>query len=103
MKNNIYAPPDSILKPTYGKTSFRERAEMNRKYVREIIQYAEQYGKGKYKGKTVSFPMGDGYALYIIFDKKSLIHVDTGDAWHVPLAEYMPMKDMEKIAREYFF
>lgn len=39
--------------------------------------------------------------MYVIFDKRTLLHICTGDSWSSPLAEYMPMKELEKIAVEY--
>ena len=103
MKNNIYLPPESIPEPIYKGGPFEEYTKSEEKYIQDVISYAKNYGSGKYKGKAVLFPVGDGRAIYVIFDKKTLLHICVGDCWSSPLAEYMPMKELEKIAREYSF
>lgn len=101
MKNNIYSPPESIPEPTYAGEPFDEYLKIEEKYIQDVISYAKNCGKGEYRGKAVFFPVGDGKAMYVIFDKRTLLHICTGDSWSSPLAEYMPMKELEKIAVEY--
>lgn len=64
------------------------------------------YG-GENTGKIVNFPIGDGYATYMVAEsarKFALIHVPYGDGYSYPYIERLTKKDiMQKINNDFAF
>jgi hypothetical protein len=52
--------------------------------------------KGKHTGKTVRFPVADGYALYMLADGKRscLIHLAYGDGYTYRDVAFLPKKEI---------
>jgi len=74
-----------------------------KKYIEQIKQFAKKNGKGAEAGKEISFPVGDGKAIYIVLSLKpiKLIHLDIYDCWNFPYINRLTAKDIkEKIKQQ---
>jgi hypothetical protein len=97
----VYGAPESIVGPTIEDFSCMDGyAVKAATYEEQIANYCKNEGSGDSKGKAISFPVGDGKAVYIVFDNKTLIHVDTYDCWSITEAHARGLRkaDIEKLA-----
>lgn len=91
----IYSAPEGINAPTpdYTKPYDHDATE---EYEAAVKKWLLENGyTGPYTGDVALFPMGDGYARYMMGDKPRgsvLIHMQTGDAWHDENVAYLPKK-----------
>ena len=67
-------------KPRHELSPWRIKTD---KYIAELAEQAQQNGTDPLLGETISFPVADGYAQYMIWNTKplQLIHLEVGDAW----------------------
>lgn len=66
-------------------------------YIQRLKDWIKtNYGEGEYIGEEINFPVGDGYARYLIVSLKpaTLMHVPLGDAWNFPYAHRLTVKDI---------
>lgn len=47
-------------------------------------------------GKEIRFPVGDGYARYIVAKLKPVVLIHIGDAWHFEYANHLTASDVRK-------
>lgn len=82
---NIYAPWEDLEKelPELDFANKNWEKEEN-EWLDKLITRVREESDHELAGEIVTFPVGDGYARYVIFDKKDLIHIPLGDAWHDP-------------------
>mgnify|MGYP001598554740 CR=1 FL=1 len=74
-------------------------------YVRKIVAWAKANGRGPERGEEIRFPIGDGYACYVVLSLKpvQLIHLPVGDAWQYQYAHRLTAHDIRaKIAQGRF-
>jgi hypothetical protein len=64
-------------------------------YVAKIKAAAFKQGRGKYRGKEVTFPVADGRARYVVLSNKELIHLPVGDAWNYRYIEHIPFSEIK--------
>lgn len=84
-----FDPPDSIEEAMVdGKFSYDKMCAVEDAYINRLAAEACRRSSHELVGKTVRFPCGDGYAVYIVWDVKplTLVHVPVGDAWEIPAA-----------------
>lgn len=78
----LYRAPETIAVPKFDpKLSYQERKAQEDKYEQELISFCKENSKCPHAGSEIRFPIGDGFACYIVYDYRSLIHVETGDAY----------------------
>jgi len=102
MSAKIYNAPKEIKKPEFDFSNFnrKEHQEKEDKYIKDLEQYIRSKGfKGKNVGKTIQFPVADGYAVYMIIQMRPLMlmHVPIGDEWHYENVDLMTAKRVQEI------
>lgn len=83
----IYKAPAGFEAPEIGAASDWQAREQA--YIERLAAEARRLQPGNpLVGEVVRFPRADGYAQYLVWDTKplSLIHLEIGDAWHIPEA-----------------
>jgi len=98
----IYAPPKEVGNPPQFEPGgdFRKRMKDEEAWVAELAAWAKQNGNGSEAGEEIRFPVGDGYARYIVLSMRpvKLIHIPTFDAYSFQYANRLTAADIrEKI------
>lgn len=80
----VYGPPEGYdFVPSGDWSAWRKEENA---YMDKLRDWCKQNSASKNPlvGETIKTPVGDGYAVYMIFDTRpfELIHVPVGDAWH---------------------
>jgi hypothetical protein len=71
------------------------------KYVKEVKKYAKARSACNEAGEEIQFPVGDGYARYIVASLKpvELIHLNIGDQWHFQYVDRLTASDIKEKIR----
>lgn len=92
----IFSAPDTIKPPVFNVRNLVETKENEKKYIEAVKQYCltDNPKKDEYTGELFKIPMGDGYAMYMVYSMKPLhlIHLEIGDAWDSPYANNVTSK-----------
>ena len=101
----IFAPPESITPPNWDtKKSHKDNMAAEATYIENLAAYCKEIKPGNDKvGKTIRFPVADGYAVYMVAGLRpiELIHIPIGDAWEYEYAHRLTMSDiLEKIQKQ---
>lgn len=89
----VYAPPKEIPVPDLcAETWQKDHAE----FTERLRAWCQANGSGDMKGETISFPVADGQALYMIFSSRPLaiIHMPLADAYEFRYVERLTLKDV---------
>lgn len=78
-----YAPPSHLICPQFDAQNYSAYQQQCEKFELDLCQWAKENSTCPDAGKIISFPVGDGKALYVIFDYRSLIHIPTDDAYDI--------------------
>jgi len=102
MGAKIYNVPKEVKVPELNFNNFnlRKYEEDIKIFKQELIKYLNDIGyKESYVGETISFPVGDGKAEYMVFNLKPvmLIHLPIGDAWEFPQAHLLTKTEVLKL------
>lgn len=95
----VYSAPDSIKVPSYQWEKGREFNEQQTQayfgQLRDFLQKRNPKG-GPVVGKTIQFPVADGYAVYMVagLSPVELVHIPIGDAWEFQYANRLTKKDV---------
>ena len=81
---NVYAPPEGFESPNIDRSGDWQKQEQD--YIEGLKNWCKEHGKGTSRGEVVRFPVGDGYAQYMVFSGSALIHLPLGDAYQIPEA-----------------
>jgi len=100
----IYSTPKEIGDvPELGldvcdKKSIDAYFKKEEEYLKKVQEWCKKHGSGKYAGEVITFPVGDGKAVYVVWKLKpvSLIHVPLGDAWQFQYAHRLTAADVKK-------
>lgn len=88
MGATIFSAPESVgpVPAWESGMDFRVHLEAEKAWEEDVVKFARTFGTGKYAGEVYRWPIGDGYASYVIFRLKplELIWLETGDRWSVP-------------------
>ena len=89
----VYSGVDGIEVPHYSRENYQKDCDT---YIKDIQGFAKKFGKGKYKGKLINFPVADGYASYVILSLKpvKLIHINVMDGYHFQYVHRLTAKDI---------
>jgi hypothetical protein len=68
------------------KESFDDYRRRTESLLDELLAKATALPKEQVAGRIVSFPIADGYALYLVQKESPLVlqHIPVGDAWAIP-------------------
>lgn len=93
----VITAPKNIERPEY-KGDWKAYQADEERFVEDVKQLAREKGNGQYKGEEVRFQCADGYARYVVFSVSPpiLIHLETGDKWHAPIANYITAKGIKE-------
>lgn len=82
----IYAAPEHIKRPEINDfiNNYDAYDKAGEKYVDDIKAFCKENSKCPHAGEEIRFQIADGYARYAVFDYRSLIHLDVGDAYDIP-------------------
>jgi len=77
---------------------YRAREE---KYIEDVKAYAARRGYGPERGELISFPVGDGKALYVVLSTRPLvlILITTGDSYRAQFDNRMTLTDVRRAIR----
>jgi hypothetical protein len=96
----IYNAPKEFKKPGYAQyQDFNKYQTACNKYIEDIKAWAKSQNPScPESGKEITFPVADGRARYIVVSLKpvTLIHDDTGDAWHYQYVHRLTAADVRK-------
>jgi hypothetical protein len=87
----VFSCPD-LKVPSHSVADLQNWQKIDDAFVAEMATVMrDKYGyTGARTGQVFRIPWADGYAQYMVAERGTtmhLVHVPTGDAWHVP--EYM--------------
>lgn len=92
----VYGPPEGLEVPDLlnfqkGRYGFDMEAytKAEESFVLGLVEWCrKRHPEHDLVGELVKFPVGDGYAIYVVADVKplTLVHVPVGDAWQIPKA-----------------
>jgi len=89
----VYSAPTEIPVPVFESfQDYHDYDKAQEAHVETVKAYAKKYGKGKYKGEEIRFPVADGYARYVVFAPTALIHLEVDDAWHFQYTNLLTAK-----------
>lgn len=89
----VYAPPASVgpvpdfddYKDENNRYDFNAHLAAENKWIEKVCDEARRRNpKCKIAGKMVYFGVGDGNAVYVIWNNTSLVHCPVGDNWSIP-------------------
>lgn len=96
----IFSPPGGFDPPELSHDNIKGYFEECEKYVERLkAAMKESYGNVcPEAGEEIRFPVGDGYARYIVARLKpvELVHVPIGDAWHFQYVHRLTAKDIRE-------
>lgn len=98
----IFSPPEGFDPP-----DIRNYLEDIDEYFEECEKFIEKLKKAVHEsfksqcpeaGKEIRFPVGDGYARYVVARLKpvELIHLPIGDSWHFKYATRLTATDVRR-------
>ena len=99
----IYSAPDSIKEPVMDLTNFEAYVADNERFITELREMLTKRKNGKNVGEIISFPVADGYALYMVASMRplELVHMPLYDAWEFQYVNRLTATDVEaKIAQQ---
>jgi len=101
MAAKIYSAPKEIKEPTFNFENFNQKKhqEQEDKYIADLKAYLAEKGyTGKNAGETISFPVADSQAVYMIVSMRplQLMHVPVGDAWSFQYVDRLTAKDVQQ-------
>lgn len=89
----VFAPPAEIgdppsltdfLSPKFDHAGYEAACEAYTQRIADAARAANP--RCDIAGEVIRFPIADGYAEYVIWDTKSMIHLDLGDGYAIPEA-----------------
>jgi hypothetical protein len=98
----VYGMPDELRAtlPKFDlKAPYEEHQAKENAHQKTVEAWLRAHGwDGKNTGKTVSFPAGDGSAVYMLAEGKTsaLIHLPYGDGWQYRDAKFLPKSEILK-------
>jgi hypothetical protein len=90
----VFDSPSEIKLPAFSMETYKADEE---KFLIELKDFVIKRKPGKNVGEIVRFSYADGYAQYMIASMKplELVHIPTGDAWHLPYVNRLTAKDIQ--------
>ena len=86
----VYAPPIEAGDPPslgiFMKDGRDAYYAAEKQWLDGLAELARKNSSCDLAGEIVRFPIADGYAQYMIWDGRSMIHLPLGDAWQIPEA-----------------
>jgi hypothetical protein len=79
---------------------FEEWQKAEDAYIQANRDWLKANGKThRLAGQIIRFPVGDGYAQYMVIDGRSLMHLEVDDKWQIPEAHSrgLRLSDVEQM------
>ena len=107
----IFDPPEGFNPPDIrsyvGSRSYKDNINDYFKACENYVKSIKKFARDAHRdvcpeaGEEIRFPVGDGYAQYIVARLKpvELIHVDSGDDWHFQYAHRLTASDVREEIR----
>ena len=97
----IYSAPKEIKQPTFNFENFnyKKHQEQEDKYIDDLKAYLAGRGyTGKNAGETISFPVADSQAVYMVVSMRplQLMEVPVGDCWTFQYIDRLTAKDVQQ-------
>lgn len=92
----IYSGIEGIEIPEYSSFngSYEDYSKACDEYEQRLIEYCRVRTNYKYAGEIVKFGVADGYACYVVVNRRELIHIGTGDSYWYPYVHRLTAKDI---------
>ena len=94
----IYSAPKVLEIPTidFSNYNVEEQEKKENEYIEKLSFLLKRRKSEKHVGEVLNFPHADGYAMYMVAGIKpvELVHLELGDAWHLPHIERLTAKDI---------
>lgn len=98
----VFDLPDEVpfAEPDYAHYDFDKEQARQQQHIEQLRKWLKDSGyNGPDSGKIVSFPVGDGYAQYMLADaprgmKSGLIHLPYGDAYQYRDVGFLPKAEI---------
>jgi len=102
MSAKIYRAPEEIAEPTFNFENFNyeEHKKQEDKYIADLKSYLAEKGyTGKNAGETISFPVADSQAVYMVVSMRplQLMEVPVGDCWTYQNIDLMTAKRVQEM------
>lgn len=94
----IFKCPKEIKQPKLDFKNIGKYEKDCAEFISELKEFVlKRNPNGKNVGEIIRFPMGDGYAEYMVAGIKpvELIHIPLWDAWDFPYAHKTNAKDIQ--------
>lgn len=98
MKTKIFQAPKEIKLPKMTFQNVSEWSKLHSQYIENLKKHLISIGyTGKNVGEVIKFPVGDGYAQYMVASMRPLrlIHLKLGDVWKFEYADRLTAKDVQ--------
>jgi hypothetical protein len=96
----VYGPPRELPVPEMDFEHFDWKAwqRTEAEYIGKLRQYCTEHGSGDCKGETITFPVADGHAIYMVYSLSPavLIHIPLGDAWQYRGIEHFSARGLRQ-------
>jgi hypothetical protein len=101
MAATIYSAPKEIKQPTFNFENFNyaQHQEQEDKYIADLKAYLAEKGyTGKNAGETISFPVADSSAVYMVVSMRplQLMEVPVGDCWTFQYVHLLTAKEVQE-------
>jgi hypothetical protein len=94
----VYSGIKGIELPKLQFGSRSDYEKQTQAYEDAVVNAAKRMSSSRIAGEIIRFPVGDGYARYVVVKPTELIHLATGDAWHFQYIGNLKGKDVtEKV------
>lgn len=70
----------------YPRQTAEKAKEEDTQYVKEVIDWCQENGRGPLKGRIIEFTVGDGFARYVVYSAASVVYLNTTDGYQIPAA-----------------
>ncbi|WP_210499159.1 hypothetical protein [Vibrio crassostreae] len=83
----VYGLPEGFEPPAIDwKLPYTEQEKKEDEFVAKLATFCKENSNCKDAGEEIRFPVADGYARYMVFDYRKIVHLPLGDAWQIPEA-----------------
>lgn len=98
MAAKVYGVPEGIQVPEFNFEDYSAYEKEEEKFIQKLRDFCIKRKQEKNVGEIIRFPMGDGYAQYMVasMNPVELIHIPTGDAWDSSYADLMTAEEIQK-------
>lgn len=97
----VYSVPEEIKRPEIEEGEYFASEKEYDRYIDDIVKFCKKRSNHPMAGRIVRDQIADGYAIYVCYDGKSIIHVDILDEYRSQLIEMMNGTQLKNLADQY--